>query len=133
MNNSQALNAYQRIGTSSAIDSASPQRLVQLLLDGALETIAGAKGNMQRGEIAQKGERIGKAISIVEGLRTSLNFEAGELSENLQDLYDYVGRRLAEANLNDDADILDEVAGLLNQIKSAWDVVAVESPNQQPA
>ncbi len=133
MNNSQALNTYQRVGTSSAIDSASPQRLVQMLLDGALEAIAAAKGNVQRGEIAQKGERIGKAISIVEGLRTSLNLDAGELSENLQDLYDYVGRRLAEANMQDDTGILDEVAGLLNEIKSAWDVVATETIAQQPA
>jgi len=131
MNNNQAMNAYQQIGTRSAVEGASPQRLVQMLLDGALECIAAAKGNVQRGEIALKGERIGKAISIVEGLRTSLNLDAGELSQNLQDLYDYVGRRLLEANLTDDAAILDEVSGLLHEIKSAWDVVAFDA--LQPA
>jgi len=80
-----------------------------------------------RGEVALKGERIGKAISIVEGLRTSLNLEVGELSQNLEDLYDYVARRLFEANMQDDAEILDEVAGLLREIKSAWDVVTLET------
>jgi len=127
MNNDQAMNAYQHVGTTSAIDSASPQRLVQMLLDGALESIASAKGSVIRGEVALKGERIGKAISIVEGLRTSLNLEVGELSQNLEDLYDYVARRLFEANMQDDAEILDEVAGLLREIKSAWDVVTLET------
>ena len=135
MHNSQAMNAYQHISTSSGIDSASPQKLIQMLLDGALENIAAAKGNLMRSETAAKGERIGKAISIVEGLRTSLDLDAGELSDNLQELYQYVGRRLVEANMNDNVTILDEVADLLNEIKSAWDVVAVERviETQQPA
>ena len=84
-----------------------------------------------RGEIAAKGSQIGKAISIVDGLRMSLNPEAGAISQNLEDLYDYIARRLLEANLTNNADILDETAALLHEIKSAWDVL-VETAADNP-
>lgn len=116
--------AYHLIGAESGLDSASPERLIQMLLDGALDRIATARGHVIRAEPALKGEQIGKAISIVEGLRTSLDPGAGPISANLEDLYDYVQRRLLEANMRDDEAILDEVASLLREIKSAWDVLA---------
>ena len=104
----QGVSAYQDISAGSGIDSASPRRLVQMLLDGALNRIATAKGHIQRQESARKGEQIGKAISIIDGLRVSLNPEAGELSENLGNLYEYISGRLLEANLNDNVAVLDE-------------------------
>ena len=125
----QGANAYQLVSNSSNVESASPHRLIQLLLDGALQRIATAKGHVLRNESALKGEQIGKAISIVAGLRASLDTQAGEVSQNLDDLYDYIGRRLLAANINDDIAILDEVADLLHEIKSAWDVVGeADSP-----
>jgi len=123
MTYSTALAAYQTVETAAEIDSARPERLIQMLLDGALNRIYTAKGELQRGEIASKGSQIGKAISIVEGLRMSLNPEAGPISQNLEDLYEYIGRRLFEANLTNDPKILDETAALLHEIKSAWDVL----------
>lgn len=127
MTNPQGVNAYQRVGTGSAVVGASRERLVQMLLDGALERIATAKGHIQRGESARKGEQIGKAISIVEGLKGSLNPEAGEISTNLGDLYTYIGSRLLTANVEEDTAILDEVGDLLREIKSAWDVLAAQA------
>ncbi len=128
MNNPQAVNAYQSIRSVSAIETASREKLVQMLLDGALDRIATAKGHMQRDEHARKGEQIGKAISIVEGLRVSLDPAAGELSANLGDLYEYIGSRLLSANLRNDESLLDEAASLLREIKSAWDVIAAGNP-----
>lgn len=118
-----ALAAYNSVETSAEIDSARPERLIQMLLDGALNRIYTAKGELQRGEIASKGSQIGKAISIVDGLRVALNPEAGAISQNLEDLYEYISRRLLEANITNDPAILDETAALLHEIKSAWDVL----------
>ena len=126
MNKLDGVSEYQSVSAGSGIDSASPERLVQMLLDGALERVATAKGHILRKESARKGEQIGKAISIVEGLRISLDPAAGKLSENLGDLYQYINGRLLNANLDDDASLLDEAAYLLREIKSAWDVVAAK-------
>ena len=118
------LKQYNQVGAQSGVESASPHRLIQMLLEGALDKINLAKGYMQRGEIALKGSHISWAISIIDGLRMSLDKEAGgEMAENLDSLYEYMGRRLVEANLHDDVEILNEVSSLLLEIKSAWDAV----------
>jgi flagellar secretion chaperone FliS len=117
-----ALKEYEQVGARSQVEGAPPERLVQLMLEGALDRISLARGAMENGQVAAKGERIGKAISLVEGLRASLDHErGGELAGNLDALYEYAARRLLEANLRNDAAILDEVSRLLREIKQAWD------------
>ncbi len=123
-NKDSMLNQYRQVGTQSGVASASPHRLIQMLMEGALEKINLAKGYMQRGDVALKGSHISWAISIIDGLRMSLDIEAGgEIAQNLDDLYDYMGRRLAEANLENNEAMLNEVAGLIIEIKLAWDAV----------
>ncbi len=124
MNARLAMNQYKQVGVHSAVMDATPHRLVQMLMEGVLEKIALAKGNIGRKEVAKKGENISKAITIVGGLQASLNKEVGgELSENLSNLYDYMTRRLIIANIRSDARILDEVADLMLEVKAGWDVI----------
>ena len=119
-----ALKHYQQIGAQEAISGAGPHRLIQLLLMGALHNITTAKGYMLR-EDNRKGSLIGRTISILEELRQSLNFDAGgEIADNLNRLYEYCQLRLLRANLHNDPALLDEIAGLLREIKSAWDAIA---------
>ena len=119
-----ALGQYNKMAVQGGIEAASPHRLIQMLIDGALEKVARAKGSMQRGEIREKGQQVGWAISILEGLKASLNkAEGGEIAQNLEDLYIYMERRLIEANRTNDTSILDEVTALLRQIKEAWDAI----------
>lgn len=119
-----AVNEYNQVGVSSGIEQASPHRLIQMLMYGAIEKVAMAKGFMERKEIAQKGAHISWAISIIEGLRASLDKNAGgEIADNLDDLYEYMVRRLARANAENNADILDEVISLLHSVKGAWDEI----------
>ena len=122
---SSALRQYQRIKISAPVEGASPHRLIQMLFEGALERLSSAKGHLQRGEIARKGELIGKAISIIGGLREGLNEQTGgAIASNLDALYDYMQRRLLLANLNSDPTILDEVADLLRAVKAGWDAIS---------
>ncbi|MCK5386289.1 MAG: flagellar export chaperone FliS, partial [Gammaproteobacteria bacterium] len=87
----KAVQQYNRVGVSSSVEAASPHRLIEMLMNGALEKIAFAKGYMERGNISEKGGHISWAISIVEGLRASLDLEkGGEIAQNLDDLYDYM-------------------------------------------
>lgn len=120
-----ALQQYQQIGTTSTVAESSPHRLIQLMMERALSRIMFARGHMQRKEIAKKGENIGDAISVINGLQVSLNHKANKrMSENFDALYAYMMRRLLQANLDDDPAILDEVAGLLRELKEAWDAIA---------
>ena len=119
-----ALKQYGQVATQAGVAVADPHRLIQMLMEGALEKIATAKGLMARGDVAKKGQQITWAISIIDGLRVSLDKKAGgDIARNLDDLYDYMERRLFQANLENDVSILDEVSSLLRDIKSAWDAI----------
>lgn len=119
---------YKAVGTQTGVAEASPHRLIQMLLDGALDKIARAKGAMQRGQIEEKGSNISSAGSIVLGLRSSLDMDAGgELAVNLDSLYDYMFRRLMDAHLGNEVAALDEVASLLREIKQGWDAIPQET------
>ena len=122
-----AAKLYQQISAHSEIEDASPHRLIQLLMEHALMKISRARGQLAEGNIAEKGASIGDAISVINGLQASLNHkEDPRMSENFDALYTYMMRRLLEANLHNDADMLDEVAGLLRELKEAWDAIADE-------
>lgn len=125
MNAMAAMRQYQNVNTQAQAVDASPHRLIQMLMEGGLTRLAQARGAMERGQFAMKGELIGKAIGIIGGLRAGLNLEeGGELAVNLDNLYDYMSRRLLEANLKNSVEPLDEVADLLRDVKSGWDAIA---------
>lgn len=125
MNAMLAMKQYQRVSVQSEVFEASPHRLIQMLMEGGLERIAQARGAIERNAQAEKGELIGKAISIIGGLREPLDHEVGgELSQNLDSLYDYMISRLLEANRESDVARLDEVSSLLREVKSGWDAIA---------
>lgn len=126
MNPMLALRQYQKVGAQAQTSEASPHRLVQMLMEGGLDRIAQAKGAMQRKDIPSKGVLISKAIGIIGGLREGLDMtnKAEELG-SLDNLYVYMMKRLAEANINSDPKILDEVSDLLRTVKEGWDAVAV--------
>ena len=122
---SAAAKQYQQVNVQSSVVDASPHRLIQMLFAGALERIVQAKGAMLRSDVVRKGELIGKAINIVQGLQGSLNdTDGGELSTNLDLLYDYIIRTLISANQHNRPEQLDECGRLLGEIKTAWDQVA---------
>jgi len=121
---------YGQTGLQSVVEEATPHRLIQMMMEGALGKIAAARGFMERGALAEKGAQISWAVSIIDGLRVSLDkSEPGaEIAQNLEDLYVYMMRRLTEANLENKTAYLDEVAELLGQIKGAWDAIAPAVP-----
>lgn len=126
------LQAYQRVNTQTSITDADPHKLIHLLYNGALERINMAKNRIQAKDYAGKGALIGKAIEIVGGLRSFLDFEkGGELALRLEALYDYMERTLLEASAKNDVAKLDEVSNLLRSIKEGWDGIREEATAQQ--
>ena len=124
MNHRSALQQYNQVRAHVQTEGASPHRLIQILMDGAIEKINVAKGLIERRDVPEKVRNINWALSMIDGLRQSLDIEkGGEIANNLESLYDYMQRRLIVANAENDPSILDEVVGLMLEIKSAWDAV----------
>ena len=117
----QAAAMYQQTRVEGGVESADPHRLIGLLLDGAIDRIAQARGHIRHGVVSAKGEAITKAIAIVGELRDSLDHKSGgELAQRLDSLYEYVTRRLLAAQLRDDDAMLAECAGLLGEVREGW-------------
>jgi flagellar protein FliS len=115
---------YGKVAAESEVNYATPHRLVQMLMEGALEKVATAKGCIERRDLEGKSRQISWAMSIVNGLRSSLDLEAGgAIAVNLDDLYAYMIRRLIDASAQNDPDALSEVMGLMLEIKGAWDAM----------
>ena len=118
---------YKQVDTHSTIESATPHQLINMLLVGALDRIAVAKGCLSRGDVEGKGINISRAISIVSLLEEVLDQEGGgELSDNLANTYQHVSRQLYEANRHNDTDLLNEATKLLRIVKTSWDGIEQE-------
>lgn len=127
MVNKKALTGYGRGALESELDYASPHRIIQMLMDGALSKIAIAKGCVVREDMAGKIRHLTWAVDIISGLRASLDKQqGGDIAGNLDALYDYMCQKLHEANMNNDVKLLDEVTGLLAEIKAGWDAIPPE-------
>jgi flagellar secretion chaperone FliS len=120
--------AYRQMATRGGIEDASPHRLIAMLLDGALARLSHAKGLIERGEIAEKGRVLSQTIDIVGELNGSLDHARGpEIAGRLASLYDYMSRRLLQANSGNDIAAIDEVAALFREISNGWNAVDPDS------
>ncbi len=116
-----ATDGYDAVGAFTGVTGADRTRLILMLFDGLLDSLAGARGHIEHGNLAAKGRALGRASQIVLGLRGALDFEqGGELARNLDELYGYVTRRLLQAHAGDDVAAIDEVRGLMAEIRGAW-------------
>ncbi|MSQ67327.1 MAG: flagellar export chaperone FliS [Gammaproteobacteria bacterium] len=117
----KGISQYRNIELESSVASASPHKLIEMLLDGALGKIQMARGCMERKEIGPKCAAINWSLSIIEGLYSSLNMaEGGDIALGLSKLYEYMMRRLVAANAGNEVAILDEVTQLLGEVRTGW-------------
>ena len=118
---------YGEVNVQSEIDSADPHRLVGMLLEGALVRIFKAKVEIEQNRVEEKILHLTQTIAIVDGLRSSLNFDVGgEIVEHLGTLYDYITRQLVVANSQNSIEILDEITLLLKDVNEAWSGIRTE-------
>jgi len=119
---SKVSSMYRQVGVASAVDHASPHRLVTMLYDGLLEAIAEALSAIAQNDVEAKGRAIGRAVRITEeGLRGGLDRQlGGELAQNLDALYQYLVAQLTKANLHSDTAALAECHHLVKPVRDAW-------------
>jgi flagellar protein FliS len=124
------LGAYRTAAVHGGVASSDPHGLILMLMNGALERIAKARGCIANKAYAEKAQLIHRTVSIIDELRNSLNLQAGgELATNLDNLYEYMCRQLLKATVENNVAPLDEVTKLLSQVRDAWQQV----PAQQGA
>lgn len=124
--NLSALKQYRSVDLRAAVEAASSKELISMLFEGALSAMATAKGAIERGDIELRTQQLNKANDIVLGLRDFLDHEkGGEIARNLDALYDYMVRTLMQANRESNADKVQEVMGLMLEVKSGWDQMDV--------
>lgn len=125
MYSKKGIQAYKKDSIKSDLAAADPHRIIQLLMQGALERLALGKGCIERKDMEGKAAALTRATEIVNALKDSLDRSANpELVDNLDALYDYMVVRITEANAKQDVRIIDEIMGLLLQIKGAWDQIS---------
>ena len=105
----------------SRILTADPIELVNLLYQACTQAVREARRQLAEGRIAERSREINKACEIVIELATSLDHErGGDISQRLALLYDYMQRRLLEANMQQSDPPLADVLGLLCTLSEAW-------------
>ncbi|MGG3912662.1 flagellar export chaperone FliS [Rossellomorea vietnamensis] len=120
--------AYQ----NNSVNTASPGELTLMLYNGSLKFIHIAKKAIEEKNIELKNTNIQKTQAIVNELMVTLNTDL-EVSQNLMSLYDYINRRLTEANIQNDAAILEEVEGFITDFRDTWKEVIQLNRQKQHA
>ncbi len=117
----KGINAYKKGNLKQDIATADPHRLTLMLMQGALDRMAYAKGCMERKDFAGKSEHLSRVSAILLNLRDTLDLDiGGEVAQNLYALYEFMVQRLLDANMQNSLQIMDEVINLLLPIKTAW-------------
>jgi flagellar secretion chaperone FliS len=111
-----APNAYRE----SAVLTATPEQLVVMLYDGANRFLMQSAVAMRDGRAGLAGEKLRRAEAIIDELLATLDMSVGDIAQRLQALYVFFKDHLMAARLEQSADKVDEVAGLMRELRSAW-------------
>ncbi|MFC0414194.1 flagellar export chaperone FliS [Cytobacillus solani] len=107
--------AYQQ----NSVLTASPGELTLMLYNGCLKFLNQAKKAVQEKNIEAKHTNLSKAQNIISELMVTLNFDY-DIAKDMRKLYDYMNRRLIEANIKNDTDIISEVEELVTEFRDTW-------------
>lgn len=115
------------------VSTTNQGNLLILLYEGAIKYLKQAKIHIEEKNYAKKGILISKAMDVISELDSSLNSQkGGELAQNLHQLYFLCNTRLLRANLHMKVELIDEVIGILDGLRSAF-VAVVNTPGAQQA
>jgi len=117
----------------TSVTTADPKRLILMCYEGAISNLKTAKEKYVSGDYETKGKSLQKVYDIMDVLMQSLDFKkGGSIAKNLDALYNYLSRRLLEADLKKDLTAIDDVIHLLEELKSAWEEISYVSGHDHP-
>jgi flagellar protein FliS len=124
MSSTRYLQAYRQ----NKVSTADPGTILLLLYQGTIDFLRQAKVSMERGDLAEKGRCVSRALAIISELLANLNFEiGGEVARNLESLYLFMLDQITAANLVNDPKPLEDTIALLSTLKEGWEgAIAME-------
>ena len=128
MNNVKGAQQYAQLKKQTGVEDATPHQLIAMLYQGALDHMQQSIGCIERNDFEGRGRHLGRSITIIGGLQSFLDHDkGGDLSRNLDSLYEYMCLRLYDASKEHDKAPVEEVIGLMKTVKEGWDGIAEEA------
>lgn len=122
-------NAYN-VYKQNSVTTASPGELTLMLYNGSIKFLGKVKVAIEEKNIQDKNYNIQRSQAIIAELMSTLNMDY-EISEQMLPLYEYMNRRLFEANIHNDIAIIEEVEGLMTEFRNTWKEVIKITRQQQ--
>lgn len=126
----KGIGQYKQIDIETALTNASPHRLIQMLFEGALQSLAKAKGVIAHQQPELLSTHIKKTSNILLGLEEGLDLEkGGQIAANLQALYQFMQTELISVQREQSEERLEALIRILSDLKEGWDGIAPKSEN----
>lgn len=120
----RAIKMYNHMNAQTQLTDASPHKVIQLLMAGAIDRLIKVSAMMENSS-GNYHDTLANAIDIILALNSALDMDkGGEISANLNALYDYMQLQLVQANIEKDHKKVDEVIELIKTIKDGWDQIS---------
>jgi flagellar protein FliS len=115
---------YQSVDVASRIEGATPYQLVQMMYEELLKALDAMAVAARRGDYAQRSQRQARALAIITGLETSLDFDkGGDIAEGLVQIYREARRLVTQGGREADADAVLQARAMIGEISEAWDEI----------
>jgi flagellar protein FliS len=121
-----AYNQYKK----NSVQTATPEEQTLMLYNGLVKFLMQAQMAVNENEIEKAGNCIIKAQDIVSEFRCTLDMKY-DISHQLEQLYDYMYRRLVDANIKKDMDIIEEVLVFAKELRDTWEKAMKVARQQQ--
>ena len=121
-----ASGSYQSVDLSSRLEGATPHQLVQVMYEELLKALDAMAFATARGDYVQRGQRQSKALAILTGLETSLDFDkGGQIAADLVAIYREARRLVIAGGREGDAQPITQAREMILEISTAWDAIGL--------
>ena len=115
---------YQRVDVVSRVEGANPHQLITVLYDELLKALDAMAAAMARNDYVQRGERQARALRLISGLETSLDFDqGGEIALGLAKIYREARRLTVAAGRENDVKLIERAREMLSEVAQAWEQI----------
>lgn len=117
--NASGIQAYKK----TQVQTADQGTLILMCYAGAITFLKQGKHAMLSNATTDMNTLFHKAQDVLWELTNGLNLEAGEIAYNLESLYNYMIRRIIDAEYHCDPKAVDEVINYLEELKESWEKI----------